>query len=207
MADEEEMKQKLQREMVRNHDILLVPCKDVDSGMPVEDSSTTCKVLQGIQYVHESYAFNFLARIGDDAYFRLDYFWNVVRHGLPAGPTYIGRILMNEKVWEPHLQDHLGLQLYPPYASGMGYIFSFGVAAYIATASRLVKFRTGYPEDAVVGLWLAGIQLTRFHTLEFHNAPGAQYGSKECSTSSILIHYMTEDLWNAIDDEGICHCT
>jgi hypothetical protein len=103
------------------------------------------------------------------------------------------------------LTEHFGLS-YPPYTNGMGYVFSYDVAKYIAVASTLTRFRTGYPEVAVVGLWLVGINLVRYLTLDFHNPLGAQHMAKECTNDSILIHYMTAKLWDAIDSNGLLHC-
>ena len=127
-------------------------CKDDDLGAyPDENSSTTCKVLRGIQYATEHFDFQYLARVGDDAYFQFDYFWNDVRPTLPLGPLYMGRILTEELVNQPNIKNHLCLEKYPPYASGMGFVFSRETAQYIGEASKLTAFRTGYPEDAVVG--------------------------------------------------------
>jgi hypothetical protein len=192
----------------QHHDMVYVDCKDNDLGaMPKENSSTTCKVLRGIQYVTERFDFSFLARIGDDAYFRFDHFWNAIRPTLPSRPLYMGRFLKEEKVWEPHLQEHLWLKTYPPYASGMGYIFSKETAQYIGEASKLIAFRTGYPEDAVVTLWLLGTQTVRVHSDNFHNHPGGgPYNMNDCTPDSIVVHYMTPTLWESIDDQGVILC-
>lgn len=189
-----------------HHDMIYVACQDSDQrSMPEENSSTTCKVLRGVQHLTQQFTFHFLARIGDDAYFRFDYFWNIVRPTLPSGPLYMGRFLADETVWEPHLQNHLWLKKYPPYASGMGYVFSHEAAQYIGEASRITEFRTGYPEDAVVGLWLIGTVTIRLHSDRFHNLPD-QLGGNTCNSDSILIHYMTPALWDAIDNQGKLSC-
>ena len=189
-------------------DLVFVPCKDSDQrAMPEENSSTTCKVLRGIQHITNHFTFAFLARVGDDAYFRYDHFWNSIRPSLPEGPIYMGRFNQDENVWEQHLQSHLWLKTYPPYASGMGYIFSEEAAYYIGKASQLIEFRTGYPEDAVVALWLIGTRTLRIHSANFHNhLGGGPYKTKNCTSDSILIHYMNPSLWNAIDEKGELLC-
>jgi hypothetical protein len=67
----------------------------------------------------------------------------------------------------------------------MRFILSSDVAKYIAEASMILPFHTGFPEDAIVALWLIGTKTVRYNT---------------------LIHYMSGDLWNAIDEKGLLDC-
>ena len=187
-------------------DFFFVDCPDLDVGEPEEGSSTTCKVLQGIQGLYQRYDFNYLARVGDDAYFRFDKFLQNVAPMLPAGPWYIGRFFGNNPVVQTHIQAHLGLATYPSYASGMGYVLSAPVTRYIAEASRILEFRTGFPEDAIVALWTLGTTTRRHDVPEFHNPPDDPYLARACDAESLLVHYMTPERWKAVDDKGVPWC-
>lgn len=172
-------------EEARSHeDMVSLDCEDVDSSQPVEESSTTCKVLRGIQFAYESYQFRFLARIGDDAYFRWDYFMDNVVPGLPKGPLYAGHFFGGSKVLEPQIQEHLFLDEYPPYASGMGFVVTWDVTKYITEASLILPFHTGYPEDATVALWLIGTRTKRFPLPGFVN----YQDGISCTNDTVLIH-------------------
>lgn len=197
----------IEREGAVYNDLLFTDCPDLDVGEPEEGSSTTCKVLQGIQELHELYSFDYLARVGDDAYFRFDKFLQKVTPSLPTGPWYIGRFFWESSVNEAHIHAHIKMRHYPPYASGMGYVLSFPVVRFIAEASRILEFRTGFPEDAIVSLWLIGTTTRRHDVFEFHNPPeGEPLLARACDKESLLVHYMTPERWKAIDDAGVPHC-
>jgi hypothetical protein len=189
------------------NDLIFTDCQDLDIEEPEERSSTTCKVLQGIQELHKLYSFDFLARVGDDAYFRFDKFLDqVVPLLLPVGPWYVGRFFWDNSVDRAHIQAHLQMRHYSPYASGMGYVLSSQVVRYIAEASRILEFRTGFPEDAIVALWILGTTTRRHDVPEFHNPPSLTYIARRCDNESLLVHYMTPEWWKAIDDAGVRVC-
>jgi hypothetical protein len=189
------------------NDLIFTDCQDLDIEEPEEGSSTTCKVLQGIQVLHKLYSFDYLARVGDDAYFRFDKFLEkVVPLLLPVGPWYVGRFFWDNSVDRAHIQAHLQMRHYPPYASGMGYVLSSQVVRYIAEASQILEFRTGFPEDAIVALWILGTTTRRHDVPEFHNPPSLTYIARRCDNESLLVHYMTPEWWKAIDDAGVPYC-
>lgn len=79
------------------------------------------------------------------------------------------------------------------YCSGMGYIMTHEVAQFIATnAPHLHK---GYPEDAVVGMWLAATNFRVQHDERFYD-----WEWKMCSNDSILIH---KHEYGAVDEDGV----
>ena len=114
--------------------------------------------------------------------------------------------MWNNAVLEPHLQTLYGITAYPPYAGGMGYVFSKDVVRYLAEASKMFPLHTGYPEDAVVGLWLVGTQTVRYHMPEFHDRLGVGGNQRGCDNESVLIHYMTPEMWDAINAAGMVSC-
>lgn len=92
------------------------------------------------------------------------------------------------------------------YASGMGNVLSAPVARYIAEASRILEFWTGFPEDAIVALWILATTTRRHDVLEFHTPQNERLLGRACDEESLLVHYMTPELWKAIDDAGVPHC-
>jgi hypothetical protein len=79
------------------------------------------------------------------------------------------------------------------YASGMGFIMTHDMAQCISdNAAVLYK---GYPEDAVVGLWLAGTSLQVQHDARLHD-----WEWKRCSDQSIIIH---KHDYGVVDDDGV----
>lgn len=206
LSEDESRQHVIRREALLYSDFLLTDCPDIDIGEPEEGSSTTCKVLQGIQRLHQRYSFNYLARVGDDAYFRFDRFLQKVATALPVGPWYIGRFLWDSSINEAPIYGELRMRHYPSYASGMGYVLSYHVARYIAEASRILEFRTGFPEDTIVALWILGTTTKRHDVLEFHTPPSERFLGRACDEESLLVHYMTAELWKAIDKAGVPHC-
>lgn len=75
----------------------------------------------------------------------------------------------------------------------MGYILTYDVVKFIAdNAAHLDK---GYPEDAIVGLWIAGTKFKVQHDSRFQD----WYWYK-CNNDSILMH---KHDYGAVDDDGI----
>ena len=176
--------------------------------MIAEDDALSCKVLLAIQYLWEHYRFKYIARVPNDAYFRHDYFWSDIHPTLPQDePLYIGRFRTGGEVMEEPIREVLGLTHYPSYALGMGYLLTYDVAEYIARASRILPFHTGFPEDAIVAVWLEGTRTKRIHLPDhFHDANGRGANSKQCDERTVVVHYMTTDLWKRIDEKGVPQC-
>lgn len=79
------------------------------------------------------------------------------------------------------------------YASGMGFIMTHDVARHISdNAAVLYK---GFPEDAVVGLWLAGTNFKVQHDTRLHD-----WAWKKCSDQSIIIH---KHDYGTVDEDGV----
>ena len=109
-----------------------------------------------------------------------------------------------------------------PYPGGMGYVFGYNATAALAAVAERVGLLDAAPEDLVVGFWLAALghdRVQRVHSPCFHNTalplsvPSWLTGLREhhfwaapCTASSLLVHYMTPELWEAIDDRGLLAC-
>ena len=209
-------------------------CLDIDTNggwdYSTEHSSTTCKVLAGVAAAAERWSFLYLARVGDDAYFRVDAFlrrvapWHALRgenlalgRWLPAGST-------GEKaaVW---MGGPPGYELrgHGPYLGGMGYVLSANVTLALAQTQALTGLLDGAPEDLLTGSWLQPMSHARFARVDspcFHNAATPQpadkaffastrsrhWGAAACTPSTLLVHYMTPELWQSIDEDGLLEC-
>jgi hypothetical protein len=111
-------------------------CPDVDGFVPSRwdgqqfpptNSSTTCKVLEGIAVAVERFEFSYLARVGDDAYFRWDYFLRERAAALPTRGLYLGSVN-----YKQHVFDHLK----PVFGEGDAVLF-LPFATYVLLATRL----------------------------------------------------------------------
>jgi hypothetical protein len=170
-------------------------CPDLDGWVPgawdgerfpVANSSTTCKVLEGIAVATERFAFSYLARVGDDAYFRWDYFLRERAAALPRAGLYLGAINSIQRVFD-HLRPVFGNGLFLPYATGQGWVLSQDVARYLGQGYRRTpRLRTAGPEDAAIALHLWPFDVTPLHSGDFHGPR-----ERACSASSLLVHYMS----------------
>ena len=80
-------------------DMLLIDAPDKDEGQPRVRSATTLKVMHSMRYAVNNYVFDWFARIGDDAYFRVDYFAELaLEHTYPKEWAYVGYKFVNHIV-------------------------------------------------------------------------------------------------------------
>ncbi len=212
-------------------DILQVDCTDKDGATgndyPPSDSATSCKVLAGLVAAVARYNFHFVARVGDDAFFRFDTMLTRIGAAHLAEASNLalafwmpgGTIGLPEERFERGGPAGFASQSYPPYMGGMGYVLSYNLSVALATAAARVGLRDAAAEDSMTGFWLfpfARKRLARVHTPCFHNhaewvpappgraAPVAkQWAAQECSASSLLVHYMTPALWSRIGQDGV----
>lgn len=209
-------------------------CADMDKNggwdMDTEHSATTCKVLAGISLATATWRFHFLARVGDDAYFRLDAFLKrVAPVHLGAGENLALALWMSGGHTNAITSEWMGgpptfpLDGHGPYMGGMGYIVSYNVSLAWATTAALTGLLDGAPEDLLTGAWLQPMGHVRFARVNspcFHNvavpvhAPKAflpwtksrHWGAAPCTGTSLLMHYMNKQLWESIDDKGLLAC-
>ena len=187
-------------------------CPDADAGpydgwpWPVANSSTTCKVLEGASIAVERFRFRYLARIGDDAYLRWDHFLDAVAPRLPTSALLMGCYSFDNKV-KPHLKKQFGGGVFLPYAIGMGYIMTPDVARFLREGYRASpRLITAGPEDAALALILYPLNMHNEQSDEFHDVTWRQWKVQVCTKESILVHYVTQEMWASIDKDGVMHC-
>jgi len=159
-------------------DVVAVDCADLDGSggwaTPEADSATSCKVLAGAAAAVARFpSFYFLARVGDDAYFRADAFLARVAPahlpGSPAPHLALGYWMGEHDIGLPGHTHALGgpeadargapafrLSRAPPYLGGLGYVLSYNVTLAIVELAARVGAVDAYAEDVMTGLWLAG---------------------------------------------------
>ena len=137
----------------------------------------------------------------DDAYFRPDEFYRQVKSGeFPATLAVIGHFI-GPCTYETGAGSNSVV-----YASGMGYVITPDLCSYIANSADVLG--VGFPEDAVVGSWLAGTRVKYVNAADrFHDVHVGDGGHKPCSSRDILLHRMrTAEDWQMIDRFGKVSC-
>lgn len=178
-------------EQQEHGDLLILDIIDVNVPDPPPDgveTATALKVAHSTAWAVQHYDFPWFVRLGDDAYFRVDHFL------LNVAPTLSRNGLMFGYAEDPglHYSFPHGVTI-TRYCSGMGFIMTHDVAKFISdNALHLYK---GYPEDAVVGLWLAGTNFKVQHDARLHD-----WEWRRCSEQSIIIH---KHDYGAVDDDGV----
>lgn len=191
--------------------IISVPCDDYDfEEIRESNSSTICKVLESICYAVEHYRFDYLARVGDDTYFRWDYFLERIAPTLPQEKLWMGMRLVDGKVPQiQYFQNLYHFPTYPPYMSGMGSIITADVAYYLCGFWKTRLMKSSFPEDGILGLYLFPLQLNINDSPHFHsrtNPLSRPWRQQPCTNESIMIHYMQHPDWEKMDENGVAQC-
>ena len=90
----------IKQEATTHKDILLIDAPDEDHGEPKHRSATTLKVMHSMRYAANNFVFEYFARVGDDAYFRVDFFAELVllQKVYPQKNAYVGYKFANHVV-------------------------------------------------------------------------------------------------------------
>ena len=195
----------------REDDVLVARhCRDEDGVATYPTgSATTCKVLAGIVHATASFRFALLIRSGDDSYVRIDMLLSrIIAAHLGGGLPRAARNFIlgwwyrpDDNSVSPLLRDAYGISKWPTYPMGMGYVLGGNVTRALARLQDDLGLLDGYPEDAVVGMWLSGLShdtVTRVHSPCFIN----DRVDSGCSDDAVLVHYMTPEKWARIDAQG-----
>ncbi|EKX39173.1 hypothetical protein GUITHDRAFT_143770 [Guillardia theta CCMP2712] len=195
----------LMKEMQEHWDMIVTSCPDYD----------------------ESYSFEHMVRIGDDAYFNVQLFLDST---FPSSRLYMGR--MNwPSPHEPLLsaKDLYGIREWPEYAIGAGAIhmslpggrLRWGDAGYVLSHDvvRLVAqleasgipLRKTAPEDVIFAIWLMPFEIPRLHTEHIFNHPDVVAASDPnrgfCSVESLIVHYVNRTHFEEIRlSDGVMLC-
>lgn len=185
-------------EVTHHSDLIFFDCLDTDDALNLQHnwqtdagpSSTTCKVMKSIEWAVKSYSFRYFFRLGDDSYFRIDMFLNMLaQNQLPFGKAVIGQILEDEI-----------LGMVQQYPQGMGYGLTPEVCDYIEAAVPWLLETA--PEDGVVARWLFAVGT------KFVNHPGwrSVNDGSACDQDMVLAHKLPAELWSNITRDGLVDC-
>ena len=198
---EESQLESIQQEASKHKDILLIDAPDDDhGGEPKHRSSTTLKVMHSMRYAANNFVFEYFARVGDDAYFRVDYFAELVllQNAYPKENAYIGYKFANHVVRESDSTHN--------FIVGMGFLLTQDLTRYVCRSYPYLL--DGFPEDAIVGSWFVGTKARVIHEPRFHDIDHVTtVAYAKCSNESLLLHHMwRQENWDSIDDEGLMSC-
>ena len=190
----------IKQEASTHRDILLIDAPDEDHGEPKHRSATTLKVMHSMRYAANNYVFDYFARVGDDAYFRVDFFAELVllQKVYPQKNAYIGYKFANHVVPASDSTHS--------FIVGMGFFVSRDLATYVCKSYPYLL--DGFPEDAVVGSWFVGTNARVIHEPRFHDIDHVTtVAYARCSNESLLLHHMWRQRnWDAIDEKGLLEC-
>ena len=184
---------------------IFTPCRDLgdEFNNPNGTSSTTCKVYEACVHIAQHYTSKYVWRADSDAYMNLKGFFRIMPM-LPRSRLYLGRyrdVSTNEKddkelmlSRQPLLQTVFGLFQFGGYMHGEGYVFSYDVAEFIGTLS--IPPHQTWCEDVMVGMWLNPFRITK---MDYSSIPGVY------TSPPLLVHYMKDDWWATIDENGAVH--
>ena len=190
----------IKQEAVTHNDILLIDAPDEDHSEPKHRSATTLKVMHSMRYAANNFVFEYFARVGDDAYFRVDYFAELVllQKVYPQKNAYIGYKFANHVVPASDSTHS--------FIVGMGFFVSRDLATYVCKSYPYLL--DGFPEDAIVGSWFVGTNAQVIHEPRFHDIDHiTTVAYARCSNESLLLHHMwRQENWDAIDEKGLLEC-
>ena len=164
-------------------------------------SATTEKVLYSMQWAVEKYHFQYFVRLGDDSYFRPDELYRWSESGkMPPSLAVLG-LFLGPYPYETGVGKNSNV-----YPAGMGYVLTNDVAAWLAASAEMLS--VGFPEDAVVGAWLAGTKVQFISDMEaFHDGDVGSGAYRPCSGRDVLVHHMrTQADWERIGSDGLMQC-
>lgn len=186
---------------------VIVRCRDYgDEFNSADDTSgTTCKVYEALKYIVANYEAKYVWRGADDSYVNLRYFFARVMPTIPTTRLFLGRLRRTDLPQtdlllslQPNLQKMLGIYQFGQYMHGMGFVFSYDVADFIA--SLKIPPHLTWCEDVMVGMWLLPFQIAFMDYPDMHEP--LQSGPAEPGKQYLLIHRMTPEQWGSIDNNG-----
>ena len=186
---------------------VIVDCRDQgdEYDNPDDTSGTTCKVYEALKYIVANYESKYVWRGADDSFVNLRYFFLHVEPTIPKSRLYLGRLrrttspepdLMLSN--QPRLQSVFGIYQFGQYMHGMGFLLSYDVADFVA--SLKIPPHLTWCEDVMVGMWLLPFQITFMDYPGFHEPQ--TFGPAERNRDYLLIHRMTHEQWQQIDENG-----
>ena len=175
-------KTKLVKEERHNKDLILIP------NLTDEYKQLTSKVLASLKWVNENIVFDYMLKVDDDTFVRVDALLNKLQmmqtEKLYWGYFNNGSEIVKSGNWEektPYICDK-----YVSYALGGGYVLSKDLVVFIVENSEKLKRFTN--EDVSIGTWLAPFEINAVHDENFRM-------SGDCEERYYLLHYSSvEDM-------------
>ena len=188
----------LEAEQQQHKDMLLLDCIDMDDDLnwqwnwklDGDVSATTSKVMMSIGWAVQHYRFDYFFRLGDDSYFRIDKFVELLQtYQIPREKAVVGQILQ---------ADILGMS--QEYPQGMGYGLTYDLCSFVTTAMPWLLDTA--PEDGVVARWFFATGARFVNSSAWRSI----IGGEKCDTDMVLAHKLPPELWPSISDLGTVDC-
>ena len=132
---------------------------------------------------------NFLLKMDDDTFVQLEQIVAFLRTVTREESLYMGHFFYEQEVYRSPLEKNYEPlyegSLYPPYASGSGYVLSINLVQFILRSWKEPQsLRIFRNEDVSVGIWLLALNdVRRLHRDDFWPEPPA-----ECKEDAVLVH-------------------
>lgn len=185
------------------------PCRDFgdEENNANGTSSTTCKAYEACKFIAEQYVAQYVWRGAEDSYLNLKYFFKIMPT-LPSTRLYMGALRsVNGDSWDlllnrqPAIQALLGIQQFGPYMFGMGYLFSYDVAAFIGAWA--IPPRDLWCEDVMIGFWLRPFQIQWVDANQLGHIMCLRGALSPGISHTVLnMHYVQDQDWANIDNTG-----
>eukprot|EP00760_Papus_ankaliazontas_P023541 PhM_4_TR2064/c0_g1_i1/m.99817 len=191
-------------------DLLIVDCPDVDVDFH-PPSGTTIKMGYAFQHALVNYNYNYFARGSDDVHFNVDQLYRLIaiHKVVPQKRLFMGKRWNNMGVQTDDHHARFGKH-YPAYAQGLGYILSADVAQPLGHLVQMgVPLSSDWPEDAIVGSWVAGWGLNLVDSLRwFHNkiGPRGLEWPFPCTDDAVMIHELSPAELRRVEPDGVWRC-
>lgn len=148
----------------------------------------TFKLLQFMIWLDKNTNFSYLLKVDDDSFARVDKLNTILKSRSQTGRLYWGYFDGRARVkhygkWAE--KSWVLCDRYLPYAKGGGYVLSQDLVHFVARNSDVLQLYNS--EDVSVGAWLAPLNITRFHSVEFDT----EYESRGCLNSFLVTHKQT----------------
>lgn len=174
----------LNTEQKHNEDLLLLPyLKDSYGGL-------TKKLLESFKWVAQRHQFEFLLKVDDDSFVRLDALYDEMVEKDRANGEAQKRLYWGYFDGRAHVKragqwtesEWFLCDRYLPYALGGGYILSRRLVDYVVANAPLLQHYKS--EDVSLGVWLSPLAITRVHETRFDT----EFKSRGCIDAYLISH-------------------
>ncbi|CAI5466295.1 unnamed protein product [Closterium sp. Yama58-4] len=149
------------------------------------------KTIAICEYGLRNVSTNYIMKVDDDNFVRLDAVFDEIRFANHASGLYMGNINefhkpLREGKWAVSEEEWPETN-YPPYANGPGYIITRDIASFIVRMKEYKMLRIFKMEDVSMGMWV--VQYGINNTIHYiHNWRFCQFG---CMDDYLTAHYQS----------------